>query len=211
MGIKEEVRSREYINKFGLGHIKTLDLSEIFLQVTKLLTESSAKAEYLLYPIKPREIEARYVMCEVLKKRKYSYMIESPIQSPTQKVKNRASFVDLSIYTKDGIIDIEFKRSPSDIKRDFPKLLCSQSIGCGIFYLFNGKRIDRQFQLIIDRYRTSYENAFRHLDDKCLIEDKWLVFFLLAYEEGTVFSGIFESIRSLDFTIVSEKNLNRLL
>jgi hypothetical protein len=129
-------------------------------------------------------------------------MIESPIHSPEQKLKNRASFTDLSLFLVNGIIDIEFKKSPSDIKRDFPKILSSNSIGCSSFYIFNGKNIGRQLPLIKTRYQEAYEITFRKLNDLKLFKNKWYLFYLLALEEKQMIYQIFNDIELLDFSTI---------
>ena len=132
-------------------------------------------------------------------------MIECPIHSPTQKLKYRASFTDLTIFLSNGIIDIEFKKSPSDIKRDFPKLLSSNSLGCSSFYLFNGKSIKKQLPLIKNRYQEAYETTRNNLDNLNLLKNKWYIFFLLAFEEGQIIYRVFDEIEQLDFsTIINE-------
>ena len=130
-------------------------------------------------------------------------MIECPIDSPTQKSENRASFTDLSIYLSNGIIDIEFKESPSDIKRDFPKLLSSNSLGCSNFYLFNGKSIKKQLPRIKDGYQKAFEDTRDELDKLNLLKNKWYVFFLLAFEEKQIIFQPFDNIEKLDFSIIN--------
>jgi hypothetical protein len=205
MTIKEEVRSKKYIKKVGIGVLKPSELQNIFIRTAKRLLKDTTKAKCLLYPIKPRELEVRQVLCDVLTKLKYNHMIECPLDTPIKKWdRDSPAFVDLSIYTKKGIIDIEFKESPTDIGRDFPKLLSSSSVGCGSFYLFRGQNINRRLKLIMKRYQKSYESKYRQLKRKGLIHDKWFQFFLLAYDESRIFSKLYPSIKSIDFRLVFE-------
>jgi hypothetical protein len=133
MKLKEEIRSESFIKRFSSRKMSPDNLLGVFQTTTEKLLSESLKSGYLLYPLKPREIDARQVMCKVLSLQKTYHMIECPIHSPTQKLLHRASFTDLSIFLRNGIIDIEFKKSPSGIKRDFPKILSSESLGSASF------------------------------------------------------------------------------
>ena len=205
MKLNEKIRSASFIEAFGSGELGPQELLSIF-EVTsdKMLTHES-KYGHLLYPLKPREIEARQVMSEVLNGNRLNYMIECPIHSPVQKLKNRTSFVDLSIFLNNGIVDIEFKQSPSDIDRDFPKLLSPSSIGCASFYLFNGKSIDRQLPLIKSRFQKAYESALDLDDDFAPFFNKWYLLYLLALEERRTFYQIFYNLKQLDFSSIIEQ------
>jgi hypothetical protein len=134
-------------------------------------------------------------------------MIECTIHSPGQKLQHRASFIDLSIFLSDGIIDIEFKKFPSDIKKDFPKILSSESLGCASFYLFSGKKIDKQLPLIKNRYQEDYKATLNILNHLSMIKNKWYIFFLLAYEQERIFCNVFKEIERLDFSILQEKKV----
>ena len=169
-----------------------------------MLTHES-KYGHLLFPLKPREIEARQVMIEVLNDSPLNYMIECPIHSSFQKLKNRTSFVDLSIFLKHGIVDIEFKRSPSDIDRDLPKLLSDSSIGCASFYLFNGKKIDNQLNLIKDRFQSAYNHTLDLNGEFDPFFDKWYLMYLIAIEERRIFYQIHKNLRNLNFPDIIEK------
>ena len=121
--LKKEIRSESFIKSIGSREMSPDGLLAVFQTTAEKLLSDSLKSGYLLYPLKPREIDARRLMCEVLSSEKINHMIECTIHSPAQKLQHRASFIDLSIFLSDGIIDIEFKKSPSDIKKDFPKIL----------------------------------------------------------------------------------------
>ncbi len=116
MKLKEEVRSKTFIEKVGSGEISPDDLLSIFTLTTKKLLDNDFKSGCLIYADKPRELEMRQIMCEVLTHREINHMIECPIHSPTQKLENRTSFTDLSLFLNTGIIDIEFKKAPSDVR-----------------------------------------------------------------------------------------------
>jgi hypothetical protein len=203
--IKEQVRNQSYIKKVGFGEIRPSTLQNIFIKTSELLLTDPLKAGHLLYPLKPRELEVRKVMCDVLSTMKYNYMIECPVDNPLQKGHlAQPLFVDMSVYTKKGIIDIELKESPTDIGRDFPKLLSSSSVGCGCFYLFRGENIDKQLKLIIDRYKSSYKRKYRELEKQDKIYDKWFQFFLFAYKERRIFARLYQDIKSIEFDLIFE-------
>ena len=205
MKLKDKIRSPSFIEIFGSSELGPHELLSIFeLTSDKMLTDEG-KYDHLLYPIRPREIEARQVMIEVLNIKSLNYMIECPIHSPFQKLKNRTSFVDLSIFLKHGIVDIEFKQSPSDIDRDFPKLLSDSSIGCGSFYLFNGKRIDSQLDLIKDRFQAAYNHTLDLNSEFVPFFDKWYLMYLIAIEERRMFYQIHKNLRNLNFSDIIEK------
>ena len=205
MKLKDKIRSPSFIETFGSSELGPHELLSIFEATSgKILTHES-KYGHLLFPLKPREIEARQVMSEVLNGSRLNYMIECPIHSPFQKLKNRTSFVDLSIFLKHGIVDIEFKQSPSDIDRDFPKLLSDSSIGCASFYLFNGKKIDSQLNLIKNRFQAAYDHT---LDLNCKFVpffDKWYLIYLIAVKERRKFYQIYNSLKNLNFSDIIEK------
>jgi len=207
MTLKEEIRSESFIKSVGSGEMSPDNLLGVFQTTTKKLLSESLKSGYLLFPLRPREIDARQVMCEVLSSQEKYHMIECPIYSPAQKLLHRASFTDLSIFLRNGIIDIEFKKSPSDIKRDFPKMLSSKSLGCASFYFFNGKKIDKQLPLIKNRYKEAYEATLSSFNLPNMIKNKWYIFFLLAYEEKRIFYNLFDDIDRLDFSILQEKRV----
>jgi len=205
MKLKDKIRSPSFVKAYGSGELDPQKLLTIFeLTSDKMLTDE-LKYDHLLYPLRPREIEARQVMIEVLNIRSLNYMIECPTHSPFQKLKNRTSFVDLSIFLKNGIVDIEFKQSPSDIDRDFPKFLSPSSIGCASFYLFNGKRIDNQLNLIKNRFQAAYDHALDLNGEFIPFFDKWYLIYLIAIEERRTFYQISNSLRNLNFSDIIEK------
>ena len=205
MKLNEKIRSASFIETFGSGELGPQELLSIFEATSgKILTHES-KYGHLLYPLRPREVEARHVMSEVLDGSRLNYMIECPIHSPVQKLQNRTSFVDLSIFLKHGIVDIEFKQSPSDIVRDFPKLLSDSSIGCASFYLFNGKKIDKQINLIKDGFQTAYNHTLDLNAEFVPFFDKWYLIYLIAIEERRTFYQIYNSLKNLDFSDIIEK------
>lgn len=204
--IKNIVISEDFRKKVSLGSLNSSELEEIFLRTTELLTEEELKAGYLIYPTKPRECEARQIMSGVLSERKIAHMIERPFDNLAKDfTKGRPLFVDLSIYTQKGIIDIEFKESLSDIRRDFPKLIAGPNIGCALFYIFHHKKIDRVLEgEILSKYQNVYEKILDELDRKKLVRDKWFRFFLLSFREKRVFSMHYDSMKNINFYKVSE-------
>ena len=209
MKVREKIRSESFVKTFGLGEIGPQELLSIFHETSNKILSHDSKSEYLLYPLNPRELEARQIMCGLLSNRHLNHMIECPIYSPTQKLENRTSFVDLSIFLSSGIVDIEFKESPSDIKRDFPKLLSpySYSIGCGCasFYLFKGKDIDKQLPLIIERFQSAYKFALDLRNDFVPNFYKWYIVYLLAIKEKRIFYQLFDNLEHLNFSSITEK------
>jgi len=205
MKSKDKIRSPSFVKACGSGELDPQKLLTIFeLTSDKMLTDE-IKYDHLLYPIRPREIEARQVMIEVLNMQSLNYIIECPIHSPFQKLENRTSFVDLSIFLKNGIVDIEFKQSPSDIDRDFPKLLSPSSIGCASFYLFNGKRIDNQLKFIKNRFQAAYNHTLDLNGEFVPFFDKWYLMYLIAIEERRRFYLIYNSLKNLNFSDIIEK------
>jgi hypothetical protein len=205
MKLKDKIRTSSFIKTYGSGDINPQKLKKIFdLSADKILAEES-KHKNLLYPLKPRAIEARQVMVEVLDAEGLNYMIECPTHSPLQKLENRASRVDLSIFSEKGIVDIEFKQSPSDIDRDFPKLLSPSSIGCASFYLFNGKKIDKQLSLIMDRFQAAYNRSIGLNDKFSPFLDKWYLVYLVAIEEKRIYYQNFNSFKNVIFSDIIEK------
>jgi len=205
MKLKDKIRSPSFVKAYGSGELDSQKLLTIFeLTSHKMLTDES-QYDHLVYPLRPREIEARQVMSEVLNMQSLNYMIECPIHSPFQKLRNRTSFVDLSIFLKNGIVDIEFKQSPSGIDRDFPKLLSPSSIGCASFYLFHGKRIDSQLNLIKNRFQAAYNHTLDLNGEFVPFFDKWYLIYLIAIEERRTFYQIYNSLRNLSFSDIIEK------
>lgn len=202
---KDEIRSSSFIEAYGSGNVDPQKLRKIFdLSADTILAEKT-KYKNLLYPLKPREIEARQIMIRVLETEGLNYMIECPIHSPLQKIKNRASRVDLSIFSENGIVDIEFKQSPSDIDRDFPKLLSPSSIGCASFYIFNGKKIDKQLSWIMDRFQAAYNHSINLNDEFIPFFDKWYLVYFVAIEERRIFYQNFKNLRNVVFSGILEK------
>lgn len=202
---KDEIRSSSFIEAYGSGNVDPQKLRKIFdLSADTILAEKT-KYKNLLYPLKPREIEARQIMIRVLETEGLNYMIECPIHSPLQKIKNRASRVDLSIFSENGIVDIEFKQSPSDIDRDFPKLLSPSSIGCASFYIFNGKKIDKQLSWIMDRFQAAYNHSINLNDEFIPFFDKWYLVYFVAIEERRIFYQSFKNLGNVVFSGILEK------
>jgi hypothetical protein len=203
MKLKDKIRSTPFIDTFGSGELSPQELLSIFRTTSEKLLIEESKYGHLLYPLKPREVEARQVMGEVLNDSQLNYMIECPIYSPVQKIMNRTSFVDLSIFLDKGIVDIEFKQSPSDIDRDFPKLLSPSSIGCASFYLFNEKSIDNQINLIKNRFQAAYDNTL-YLNGEFAFFEKWYLIYIVALEERRTFYKIYNNLRNLQFSDIVE-------
>jgi hypothetical protein len=80
-------------------------------------------------------------------------------------------------------------------------------IGSDSFYLFNGKKIDKQLPLIKKRYQEAYEATLNILNHRSMINNKWYIFFLLAYEEKHIFYNFFDDIERLDFSALEEKRV----
>jgi hypothetical protein len=206
MSLHKKIRDPIYIKTFGIGEMGPHELLSLLKATKDKMLNNEQRCGHLIYPMKPRELEVRKVMCDVLGDNNFNYMIECPIHSTFQKSKNRVSFVDLSIFLGNGIVDIEFKQSPSDIARDFPKLLSPCSIGCASFYIFNGKNIDKQLPLIISRFHEAYETAKSIKVDFMPCLSKWYLFYLLAFEEKRAFYQIFYNFEQFILTPLSTQD-----
>ena len=175
--------------KYGIGEITPSELKDIFLKTAKILAQDYDKYRYLVFPDRPREHEIKKIIIDFLTEKKYYHMIERPINIPGISAKNgNTGFVDISIYTNSGMVDIELKESPSkrenNDKLDMPKILSSESKGCSVFYFFRGEKINRQIDLILKRYQQAYDNQYKEYKKRNLLTDKWLLFFLVAYQEN---------------------------
>jgi hypothetical protein len=130
--IKDNVISDNYLVKYGIGKITPTELKDLFLNTTKIIAQDNDKYRFLVYPDRPREHELRKIIIDSLTERKYYHMIERPINIPGVPAQNgNTGFVDISIYTNSGMVDIELKESPSkrnnNDKLDMPKILSSES------------------------------------------------------------------------------------
>jgi hypothetical protein len=211
--IKEDVISEKYLKKYCNGEIDPEDLANIFFKTATILSKDNEKYEYLVYPNRPREHEIKMVMIDILSEMGFYQMIERPINIPKKPggKNDTTGFVDISIYTNKGMIDIELKESPSIRKNkyeskkarrdrlDFPKFLSSASTGCSVFYFFRGDDVTRQFDIILKRYRSAYNDVYEDFEKRNLMKDKWFLFFLFAYKEHRIFSTLYRNIHEINF------------
>ncbi len=213
----ELVNSTDFLNWAGNCLISTEDLESIFIKTSQILSKELHKAKCLLYPGKPREHECKQVMSTVLSEFGYNHMVERPIKNPLLKRSARRDDakngndplkIDMAIYTKVGIIDIEFKRKLDDIERDFPKLFASTAVGCAIFYIFQHESIDYAIQkFILKKYQTVYEKSRDASRKNCLLREKWFRFGICAYREGRLFSKHYDSITKVNFYEVAKNEI----
>jgi hypothetical protein len=70
MMLKKEIRSESFIKSIGSREMSPDGLLAVFQTTAEKFLSDSLKSGYLLYPLKPREIDARQVMCEVLSSQK---------------------------------------------------------------------------------------------------------------------------------------------
>lgn len=209
-----EVISNRYFKKYCIGEISPENLETIFLKTAKMLTEDREKYEFLVYPERPREHEIKKVMIDILSKIGFYHMIERPINIPGEPgKKDPTGLVDISVYTKKGMLDIELKESIAKRnkrdKLDFPKILSSNSYGCSVFYFFRGKNIDKQLDKIVNRYQNIYDDVRDDYRKRNLIKKKWFLFFLFSYQKSRVFSVLYNNIQKINFDLVrnNEKEL----
>lgn len=209
MKIREKIRNESFVKAVGFGEMGPQEALSIFHETSSKLFSHDSKSDYLLYPVNPRELEVRQIMCELLSNKHLYHMIECPIYSPMQKLKNRTSFVDLSIFLCNGIVDIEFKESISDIQRDFPNLLSphpySMGCGCASYYLYKGTDIDSQLPVIIERFQSAYQFALDLRNTFSTDLSKWYIVYLVAMKEKRIFYQVFENLQDLDFSLMTEK------
>ena len=213
--IKNNVISDNYLFKYGIGEITQSELLNLFLNTAKIIAQDNDKYRFLVYPDRPREHELKKIIIDSLTEKKYYHMIERPINIPAISAKNgNTGFVDISIYTNSGMVDIELKESPSkrenNDKLDMPKILSSESKGCSVFYFFRGGKINRQTDLILTRYQKAYDNQYKEYKNRNLLTDKWLLFFLFAYRENRAYSFLYENIYEVNFDFV-KNNENKYL
>lgn len=204
----ELVKSKAFIEKAGKGIIEPTDLEKIFVKTAQILSNEPHKADCLLYPGYPREHEIKQVMSTVLTELGYHHMIERPIKNPQPEEPPCSDplYIDIAMYTNDGIIDVEFKMKLHDIGRDFPKLFSSTAIGCAIFYVFQEQRIDFALKRnILKKYQIVYSEKHELMKLKKKIRDKWFRFFVCAYKENRMFTKHYSSINTINFNEV-EKN-----
>ncbi len=207
----ELVKSDHFIKQAGSGILSASDLVKVFINTSKLLIKEADKAGFLICPDEIREYEARNVMCRVLTEQGINHMLERPIYNPMKKnKKQRASWIDLSIYLESGIVDIEFKKSPNSFITDFEKLLTSSAIGCNSFYIFNNKKFDLRKDFIIGRYQDHYEEVYEEVSTAGLIKDKWFQLFLLSFYEQRIFMCTFDTINEMNFKRLKEYEANLL-
>ena len=210
----EKIRTYGCLDEFGEGEIAHADLEDIFYDASKLIVSDGSKKRYrnLVFPIEPREWEIRQVICDVLSKKQFNYLIECPIKNPlSPDNRKNALWTDLSILTKSGIVDIELKNAckSDSIRPDFRKLLSApiSTVGTACFYLSNDTDTENRLPTIISAYNKAYRAEIKSIGSYGIeMYDKWFFFFLFAFHEKRTFSCYYESIMdvNLDYLMQSE-------